>query len=79
MTDRDDEQVFDIAVVGAGPCGIAVGIAAQEAGLGCVLFDRGDQGLRVPDGRHHLVTAAAEQADEPFPQQHAVLGQYYAE
>jgi thioredoxin reductase (NADPH) len=40
MTDRD-EQVFDIAVVGAGPCGIAVGIAAQEAGLRCALFDRG--------------------------------------
>ena len=35
------EPVLDIAVVGAGPCGIAVGIAARERGLGCALFDRG--------------------------------------
>ena len=39
MTDRSD--AVDIAVVGAGPCGIAVGVAAAEAGLSCVLFDRG--------------------------------------
>ncbi|MDQ3555699.1 MAG: NAD(P)-binding domain-containing protein, partial [Gemmatimonadota bacterium] len=32
---------LDIAVVGAGPCGIAVGIAARAHGLRCVLFDRG--------------------------------------
>jgi thioredoxin reductase (NADPH) len=32
--------VFDIAVVGAGPCGLAVGIAARRAGISCVLFDR---------------------------------------
>jgi thioredoxin reductase (NADPH) len=31
----------DIAVVGAGPCGIAVGAAAREAGLSAVLFDEG--------------------------------------
>ncbi len=36
MTDR-----FDILVVGAGPCGIAVGAAAERAGVSCVLFDRG--------------------------------------
>lgn len=35
------ERVLDIAVVGAGPCGIAVGIAARERGLRCALFDRG--------------------------------------
>lgn len=34
-------DVFDIAVVGAGPCGIAVGVAAHQQGLRCVLFDRG--------------------------------------
>jgi thioredoxin reductase (NADPH) len=28
-------------VVGAGPCGLAVGIAAYRAGLSCTLFDRG--------------------------------------
>lgn len=33
--------VRDVAVVGAGPCGLAVGVAAREAGLSCVLFDRG--------------------------------------
>jgi thioredoxin reductase (NADPH) len=32
---------IDIAVVGAGPCAIAVGVAARERGLHCVLFDRG--------------------------------------
>lgn len=31
---------FDLAVVGAGPCGIAAGIAAHRAGLSCVLFDK---------------------------------------
>jgi thioredoxin reductase (NADPH) len=40
MTDRAD-AVADIAVIGAGPCGIAVGVAAAQAGLSCVLFDRG--------------------------------------
>ncbi len=34
-------EVLDIAVVGAGPCGIAVGVAARESGLRAVLFDRG--------------------------------------
>ncbi|MDT8340958.1 MAG: YpdA family putative bacillithiol disulfide reductase [Longimicrobiales bacterium] len=32
---------LDLAVVGAGPCGIAVGAAAARAGLSAVLFDRG--------------------------------------
>jgi thioredoxin reductase (NADPH) len=32
---------IDLLVVGAGPCGIAVGAAAQKAGLSCVLFDKG--------------------------------------
>ncbi len=32
---------FDILVVGAGPCGIAVGAAAKRAGLSCALFDKG--------------------------------------
>jgi bacillithiol disulfide reductase len=29
-----------LLVVGAGPCGLAVGIAAREAGVGCILLDR---------------------------------------
>lgn len=32
---------LDLAVVGAGPCGIAVGAAARKAGLDVVLLDRG--------------------------------------
>ncbi len=36
MTER-----FELIVVGAGPCGIAVGAAAKAAGLPCVLFDKG--------------------------------------
>jgi thioredoxin reductase (NADPH) len=32
---------FDLLVVGAGPCGLAVGIAAREKGLSCAMFDRG--------------------------------------
>ncbi len=35
------EQPFDLLVVGAGPCGIAAGAAARQAGLKTILFDRG--------------------------------------
>lgn len=35
------EEPFDIAVVGAGPCGLSVGVAARRAGLRCVAFDKG--------------------------------------
>jgi thioredoxin reductase (NADPH) len=37
----ENSDVLDILVVGAGPCGLAVGIAARERGLSCALFDRG--------------------------------------
>jgi thioredoxin reductase (NADPH) len=30
----------EILVIGAGPCGLAVGVAARQAGVGCVLLDR---------------------------------------
>ena len=33
--------MLDLAVIGAGPCGLAVGVAAKRAHLGCSLFDRG--------------------------------------
>src|SRR5690242_16846409 len=33
--------MLDIAVVGAGPCGLAVGVAAKRAALTCSLFDKG--------------------------------------
>ncbi|NIR43728.1 MAG: YpdA family putative bacillithiol disulfide reductase [Gemmatimonadetes bacterium] len=31
----------DLAIVGAGPCGLAVGAAARRAGLSSIIFDRG--------------------------------------
>ena len=34
-------RCYEIVVVGAGPCGIAVGVAAKVHGLSCVVFDRG--------------------------------------
>lgn len=37
---RTDTISTDIVVVGAGPCGIGVGIAAKKAGLDCILFDK---------------------------------------
>jgi thioredoxin reductase (NADPH) len=33
-------RAVDLAVVGAGPCGLAAGIAARRAGVSCMLFDR---------------------------------------
>jgi thioredoxin reductase (NADPH) len=36
-----DDSLPDLAVVGAGPCGLGVGIAARAAGLSCTLFDKG--------------------------------------
>lgn len=33
--------MVDVAVVGAGPCGLAAAVAASNAGLSCVVFDRG--------------------------------------
>jgi thioredoxin reductase (NADPH) len=38
---QEENETIGLAVVGAGPCGIAVGVAARERGLSCLLFDRG--------------------------------------
>ena len=35
------DQVVDVAIVGAGPCGLAAGIAAMRAGLRVVVLDAG--------------------------------------
>lgn len=35
------DRPLDLLVIGAGPCGIAVGVAAREEGLSCLLVDRG--------------------------------------
>jgi len=48
---NDPDAVLDLAVVGAGPCGIAAGAAARRAGLSTALFDKGplcDSILRYP-------------------------------
>jgi len=37
----ESDGKLDLAVAGAGPCGLSVGIAAARAGLDCLLFDRG--------------------------------------
>ena len=34
-------ELIDLAVIGAGPCGIAVGAAAANAGLRAILYDKG--------------------------------------
>src|SRR6478736_1827956 len=34
------DETIDLLVIGAGPCGLAVGVAAKRAGLPCVLLDR---------------------------------------
>ncbi len=33
--------MLDLVVIGAGPCGLAVGVAAKRAGLTCTLYDKG--------------------------------------
>lgn len=41
MADERETERHDLVVVGAGPCGIAVGADAKRDGISCVLFDRG--------------------------------------
>lgn len=31
----------ELLVIGAGPCGLAVGVAARQAGMDCLLIDKG--------------------------------------
>src|SRR6476469_7443128 len=33
-------EATELLVIGAGPCGLAVGVAAKQAGIPCVLLDR---------------------------------------
>jgi len=42
-----------------------------------VLDDRVDQRRGVPDGGDDVAAGLAEQAHQPFAQQHRVLGQHY--
>lgn len=35
------EDIIDLAIIGAGPCGLSAGVAATQAGLSQAIFDRG--------------------------------------
>src|SRR4026207_2452407 len=35
-----DVEAVELLVIGAGPCGLAGGVAAMQAGIPCVLLDR---------------------------------------
>src|ERR687897_532579 len=35
-----NSETVDLLVIGAGPCGLAVGVAAKQAEIPCVLLDR---------------------------------------
>jgi len=41
MSMRPVPPAWDVAIVGAGPCGLAAGVAMKRAGLKAVIFDRG--------------------------------------
>src|SRR3954466_10575954 len=38
--ERGSAETIDMIVIGAGPCGLAAGIAAKQAGIDCALLDR---------------------------------------
>lgn len=63
-------KILDIAVVGAGPCGIAVGAAARHGHLSAALFDKGcvaDSILNYPYYMRFFSTAdRLEVGDVPF-------------
>ena len=61
---------FDLVVVGAGPCGIAVGAAAEAHGLSCVLFDKGCVANSLIDYPYYMTffstAVMLEVGDVPF-------------
>jgi len=65
MTER-----FELLVVGAGPCGIAVGAAAKRAGIPCALFDSGCITASLVGYPHYMTFFSTarmlEVADVPF-------------
>jgi thioredoxin reductase (NADPH) len=65
------EHILDLAIVGAGPCGIAAGAAAATAGLSSVLFDRGPLCASLVDYPPYLVFFSTSEKLEienvPFP------------
>ena len=61
---------FEILVVGAGPCGIAVGAAAKKAGVSCALFDKGCITSSLMDYPYYMTFSSTarmlEIGDVPF-------------
>ena len=63
-------QAFDIAIVGAGPSGLSVAVAAQKAGLTCIVLEKG----ALVNSIYHFPTQMTffstseklEMADVPF-------------
>src|SRR3989440_12759972 len=61
--------MLDLAVIGAGPCGLAVGVAAKRAHLACSLFDKGpvvSSLLRYPLYMSFFSTAEKLEIGVPF-------------
>jgi thioredoxin reductase (NADPH) len=61
---------LELLVVGAGPCGIAVGAAAKKAGVSCVLVDRGCITSSLTDYPYYMTffstAVMLEVGDVPF-------------
>ena len=62
---------YDVAVVGAGPGGLACAVKAQELGLSCVLLEKGKNVLQgiidtYPKGKKVYPTIPKGET-EPFP------------
>jgi thioredoxin reductase (NADPH) len=47
-------ESYDIAVIGAGPCGVAVGGAAKQGGLNAILFDKGSIAASLVDYPYYM-------------------------
>ena len=66
----EDDRPLDVADVGAGPCGIAAGVAAERAGLACALFDEGPLTASLVDYPPYMTFFSTadnlEIADVPF-------------
>jgi thioredoxin reductase (NADPH) len=79
-------DLIDLAVVGAGPCGIAVGAAASTAGLGATLYDKGCITNSLVDYPYYMTFFSTAQkleiGDVPFtivdskPTRREALGYY---
>ena len=79
-------DLLDMAVVGAGPCGIAVGAAASTAGLGATLYDKGCITNSLVDYPYYMTFFSTAQkleiGDVPFtiadskPTRREALGYY---